>query len=161
MVRYLTENKKVKTTLFVSKDVREKIKKTGLSLEEYFEKIFKQHEMFSMEKWKDGVFTTGFIRICLLRSETINLILDQINEDRLLKVAREIGSSMRQVGKTYLDIETTEELLDAENRLSGWGLFSIVKNTIVINRPITHKTRFLQGYLELASWAIGRLRRGQ
>ena len=47
-------SKKVKSTLYITKDKREKIRQSGLSIEEYCNRLFEIQEKFNVANWKDG-----------------------------------------------------------------------------------------------------------
>mgnify|MGYP001109532066 CR=1 FL=1 len=147
--------KKVKATLYIPEDVREKIRRTGLSLEEYFNRLYDKYEKLSLDKWRDGVFTIqGYFRVSLIRAETLNLILDKFEDEELVDLGRELGKKLRlsiQANfKHYFDSEDNFELemMNHLNNYSGWGYFTLEKDTIVITMPIFTKPHLLQGYLE-------------
>ena len=53
-------SKKVKATLYISTEKREKIKRSGLSLEEYCNKIYNAYENFHMDTWNNGSFMMDY-----------------------------------------------------------------------------------------------------
>jgi len=145
---------KVKATLFISEEKREKIRNSGLSLEEYFDRLYEMHERFSMDKWNDGYFSLGYFRVCLLRAETLNLLLTHFGDKDLYKVGREVGEQLRSTitnGFNHyiqLDDESKKEMISNLNRFSGWGHFNLENETIIITMPFFTKPFFIQGYIE-------------
>ena len=145
-------SKKIKATLFISDDKREEIRRTGLSLEDYFNRIYDTYKRFSMDKWEEGAFWIGLLRVCLLRVETLNLILDQFEDEDLLEVGRSAGHMRNSIMKYKsnlqpVDEESRRKILESIN-YCGWGNHNMKNNTIIITMPIFTKPYFIQGYLE-------------
>ena len=147
--------KKVKATLYIPEDVREKIRRTGLSLEEYFNRLYDKYEKLSLDKWRDGVFTIrGYFRVSLLRAETLNLILNKFEDEELVNLGRELGKKLRlsieaNFKRFFAPDENFElEMLNHLNNYSGWGYFTLENDSIVITMPIFTKPHLLRGYLE-------------
>ena len=153
-IRCLGMGDKVKASLYISKDTRERIRRSGLSLEEYFNRLYEMHERFSMDKWRDGYFYIEYFRVCLLRAETLNLILDHFDDNGLYKTGRKVGEELRftiENGfKHYItsDDEIKVKLIDYFNQFSGWGQFTLENNLIIITMPLFTRPQFLQGYIE-------------
>ena len=144
---------KIKATLFISKDKREKIRRSGLSLEEYFKRLYEAHERFNMDRWTDGCFWIRQFRVCLLRSEMLNSMLDHIDKDTLRKFGVEIGEKARSCFEYGFELDPVNDIsrrkiLEVWNDLSGWGDFTMENGRIIIKMPIFTKPLFLQGYLE-------------
>jgi hypothetical protein len=143
---------KVRTSLLISKEKREKIRGTGLSLEEYFNAIQEKYEHFNMDKWDEGSFWIGHFRICLLRAETLNFLLDHLEEESLRTIGRSVGEKLRSTMKMGFDLKldsgTSLEIVEYFNTFSGWGHLSVENESIIVTTPIFNKSNFLQGYIE-------------
>jgi hypothetical protein len=146
--------KKVKATLFISEEKREKIKRSGLSLEEYCDKIYDAYENFRMETWENGCFMMDHFRVTLLRAETLNSILNNIEDNKQHDLGKELGGklqlTLREGFKQTFNAgeDFSRKMIDYLNAYSGWGLFSQDKGTVIITMPIFTKPHFIQGYLE-------------
>ncbi|MCW3991433.1 MAG: hypothetical protein NWE79_01900 [Candidatus Bathyarchaeota archaeon] len=144
--------KKVKASLYISEDRREKIRRSGLSLEEYFNRLWEKHERFTMDKWNDGGFWINFYRVCFLRAETLNFIFDQFEEESLLKIGREVGERQRSTMEAGLVFNTDEDsrlkMIEFMVDHCGWGHFTWENESIIITMPIFAKPHFIKGYLE-------------
>ena len=145
--------KRVKATLYISEDKREEIRRSGMTLEEYFNKLYYTYKMYSMDKWGEGDIWIGNYRVCLLRAETLNLLLDEYEEKELLDMGRSTGEESRAIMKYYRNLEPVDrdsrlKMNENLNDFSGWGNFKMNNNTILIAKPIFTKPYFLQGYLE-------------
>ena len=145
--------KKVKSTLFISEDKRKKIRDSGLTMEEYFNRLYETYERFSMDKWEEGSFWIGLFRVCMLRVETLNLILNQLEDEDLLKIGRSAGDMRNSIMKYNSNLEPVNEesrrkILESLNFFCGWGNHNMKKDTIIITMPIFTKPCFIQGYLE-------------
>lgn len=142
---------RIKATLFISRDKREKIRKTGLSLEEYFNRLYDMFELFSMDEWSEGCFWIKYIRHCLIQADTFNLILNHFDDETLSSIGREVGENVK---KTYQHAfyngpsDDVVNLLKKISLLNGWGSFIVKNNVIAVKNPVFNKTSFLQGYLE-------------
>ena len=151
--RWIKMAKKIKATLFISEDKREKIRRSGLSLEAYFNRMYDMFERFTMDRWIDGCFWINIFRVSLICSETFNFILDHFNEETLLRVGREVGENIQQIFKYGFDLEPVDDtsqrkILEHLSAISGWGNFAFESRAIIIKNPIFNKPFFLQGYLE-------------
>ena len=146
--------KKVKATLYISEDKREAIRSSGLSLEEYFNRIYDTHQRFGMDRWDEGVFKAEYFRVCLLRAETLNSITDRFKDEEIYEVGKEIGEKFRYTWKNSLKHHFTSadrperQMVNFLNRFTGWGNFTFEGDTIIITQPVFNKPYFLQGYLE-------------
>lgn len=144
--------KRVKATLYISEDKREKIRRSGLSLEAYFNRLWEKHDRFCMDRWREGGFWIKDFRVCLIRAEAINFILDNLEEDSLGKIGREAGEKLRstmEVGYDFrLDDESKSKMVEYLNEFSGWGNFTLRKDAIIIKTPVFNKPHFIKGYLE-------------
>ena len=145
--------KKIKATLFISEDKREKIRRSGLSLEEYFNRIYETHERFDMDRWTAGCFWMKYDRVCLLRSETLNRILDHFDDETLIKLGREVGEKLQKSLKysfklEAIDDEAQEKILEHLNAVTGWGNFILENRSIFILTPVFTNPFFIQGYIE-------------
>ena len=143
--------KKIKATLFISEDKREKIRRSGLSMEEYFNRLYEMHERLNMDRWVNGCFWIKYLRVCFLRAETLNLILDHLDDETLLKIGREAGKNHQnslKYGIDPLDDESPERMLEHLSAASGWGDFILDNGAIIILTPVFTKPFFLRGYLE-------------
>lgn len=146
-------SKKIKATLFISADKREKIRRSGLSLEEFCDRLIDTQERFSMDQWTDGCFWIGFFRVCFLKTETLNYLLDHFEDNDLLKMGRELGEKAKSI-QNYLsklnsvDNVSIMELLEHLNAVYGWGNFTLKNKIIIIKTPVFTKPYFIQGYLE-------------
>ena len=144
--------KKIKATLFISEDKREKIRRSGLSLEEYFNRLYETHERFDMDRWTEGHFWIKYFRFCFLRSETLNRILDHFDDETLMKLGREVGENLQKNLKYSLreavDDTPQEEILEHLSMIKGWGNFILDDGAIIVLTPVFTKPSFIQGYLE-------------
>jgi len=146
--------KKVKSTLYISEDKREKIRRSGLSMEEYCNRLFEMYERFSMDKWKDGIFCIEYFRVCMLRAETLNLILDHFDDESLYKTGIDVGKQLRSALERgfkhhiKIDDEFKTKMIDYFNQFSGWGYFTLENDMIIITMPLFTKPYFIQGYIE-------------
>lgn len=95
----VTMTRKVKATLYIQEDKREKIRKSGMSLEEYFNKIFDTYEKFRLDTWRDGCFMMEYFRVCLLRAETLNSLLDNIEGEKQYEIGRELSEKLLTILK--------------------------------------------------------------
>lgn len=144
---------KVKSTLYIAEEKREKIRRSGLSMEEYINRLFEMYERLSMDKWRDGYFCIEYFRVCLLRAETLNVILDHFGDEDLYKVGRKVGEQLHLTITTVkhrinLDDEYKVKMIGYLNQFSGWGHFTLDDETIIITMPFFTKPFFVQGYIE-------------
>ena len=145
--------KKIKATLFILEDKREKIRRSGLTLEEYFNRLYDMFERFTMDRWTDGCFWIKYFRVCFISSETLNSILDHFDDETLLEIGREVGEEI-QLGFKYgfniepVDYTSKREMVERFSAFTGWGNFTLEDEVIIIQNPIFKKPFFLQGYLE-------------
>lgn len=148
--------KKVKSTLYIAEDKREKIRCSGLSLEEYINRMYEMYEKFCLDKWNDGYFRIKYFRVCFLRAETLNLILDHLEDETLLEIGREVGEKLRLTVEdsfkhrvhSMKESEMIEDHLKYLNDFRGWGCFTLENEMIIITMPIFTKPYLIQGYLE-------------
>lgn len=145
--------KKIKATLFISEDKREKIRRSGLSLEEYFNRLYDMCERFTMDRWTNGCFWIDYYRVCFIRSETVNFLLDDFDDENLLRKGRKVGENIKRSFKygynlEPLDEESQRKIIDNLCVRTGWGTFTLENRAIIIENPIINKPFFLQGYLE-------------
>jgi len=145
-------SKKIKGTLKVSQEIREKIYLTGLTLEEYFNRIYNQRQSFDMDRWTEGTFWIQHFRVCLFSAETLNHILNHLPDQTLHKIGREAGQALRTTTEKAFP-QKLEELsktrfIEPLAAYTGWGKFTTNNNTIITTTPIFTKPHFLQGYLE-------------
>ena len=145
--------KKIKSTLFISEDKREKIRRSGLTLEEYFKRLYEIHDRFDMDRWADGCFWLKYDRVCFLRSETLNMILDRFDDKTLMRIGREAGRNLQKSLKYGFDVEPVDDesrgkILEVFGAVTGWGNFILDNEAIIILTPVFTKPFFIQGYLE-------------
>ena len=145
--------KKIKATLFISEDNRDKIRRSGLSLEKYFNRLYEMHERFDMDRWVEGHFWIRYFRVCFLMSETLNMILEHFDDEALMKLGREAGMDLQKGFKYGFDLEpvddeSREEILEFLSSIIGWGKFILENKAIIILDPLFTKPFFVQGYLE-------------
>ena len=142
--------KKIKATLFISEDKRDKIRHSGLSLEEYFNRLYEMHERFDMDRWGEGRFWIKYFRVCLIRSETLNMILDNFDDKTLMEIGREAGENLQKSLRYGFDqiVESKEKILEHLSAVSGWGDFILENEAIIVLTPVFTNSFFLQGYLE-------------
>ena len=143
----LLMDKKIKGTLKVSQEIREKIRLTGLTLEEYFNRIYNQRQSFDMDRWTEGTFWIQHFRICLFSAETLNHILNQLPEETLHKIGREAGQALRStIEKAFpqkLEELSKTRFVEHLNTYAGWGKFTLNNNTIITTTPIFSKPHLL------------------
>lgn len=142
---------KIKATLFISRDKREKIRKTGLSLEEFFNRFYDMFELYSMDEWSDGCFWIKYIRHCLIQADTFNFILDHFDDETLSRIGREVGENVKKAYQQVFHAEPLNyplNLLKNLSLLSGWGSFILENNVVAVKNPVFKKMSFLHGYLE-------------
>ena len=105
-----------------------------------------------MDRWDNGSFWIEFFRVCFLRAETLNFILDYFEDESLLNIGREIGeklhSTMENSVNFPINCDTKQQMIGYLNKFSGWGWFSLENNAIIITMPIFTKPHLIQGYLE-------------
>lgn len=145
--------KKIKATLFISDDKRDKIRHSGLTLEEYFKRLFEIHERFTTDRWTEGCFWIKSFRVCFLRSETLNMLLERFDDDTLLRIGREAGEKLQNSLKYGFDLEpvddeSREKIFEHFGAVSGWGKFILDDWAIIILTPVFTRPFFIQGYLE-------------
>ena len=145
--------KKIKATLFISEDKREKIRRSGLSLEEYFNRLYDTYERFTMDKWIEGSYWIKIFRVGLICSETLNFILDHFDDETLLRIGREVGKNIQNCFKYGFDLEPVDDIsqrkmVEQLSAISGWGNFALENGILIIKNPIFNKPFYLQGYLE-------------
>ena len=146
--------KKVKSTLYISEDKREMIRRSGLSIEAFCDKLFDMYYRFNIYKWKDGYFSIDYFRVCFLPAETLNLILDHFDKDGLYKTGLAAGKQLRSTMEKGFDLniklddKSSKKILDDITKFSGWGCFTMKSDMIIITNPIFTKPHFIQGYLE-------------
>lgn len=145
--------KKIKATLFISEDKREKIRRSGLTLEEYFKRLYEKHELFDMDHWTDGCFWIKYHRVCFIQSEIFNMILDRFDDKTLMRMGREAGRNLQNSLKYGFDLEPMDDeyrgkILEHLNAVTGWGNFILNDSVIIILTPVFTKPFFIQGYLE-------------
>ena len=69
-----------------------------------------------MDKGYDGYFRTNYFRICFLRAETLSLIFDHLEDEKLYEMGREVGE------KLPLNIE--DGLEHRFHSVKDWGIKS-------------------------------------
>jgi hypothetical protein len=144
---------KIKSTLYIDKSKRDTIRQSGLSLEEYCNRLFELQESFNISNWKDGVFKINHFRVGLFRAETINLIINHIDEKPQRELGKKIGENFRliienRILKIPLDADMGKTILERQNSFTGWGFYTLEEHIIIVTTPIFTKPYFLQGYLE-------------
>jgi len=145
-------DRKVRATLFLSEDRRENIRNSGLSLEEFFNRVMDRYEYYSLDKWEEGSFWINQYRVGLFMSETINYCFSQFEDRKLYEAGQEMGR-MARVSLRYEEGEvikqaSTQHILDDLNKLFGWGYFTAENDRIVMTNPIFSSPYFIYGFLE-------------
>ena len=146
-------DKKVKATLYISEDKREMIRRSGRSLEEYFNHLYEDHVRFSMDKWSDGAFWVGYLRVCLFRAETVNMIISRLENDAVVDVGFKVGMDEKTYVMFDCDLEPVDDesrlrMLERVNSLYGWGLFTLRNSVVIVSQPVFSGHYFFQGFLE-------------
>ena len=144
---------KVKTTLFLSEEDRETVRRSGKTVEHFFGELMRLYRLLTMDRWSEGSFYHGYIRVCFLRAETLNYLLENSKFEDLRSVGREHGEKMLLAFKYAFDWEVAdpknrERLTQTFNMRIGWGQVRLNKHTVVVENPIFSKPDFLMGYLE-------------
>jgi hypothetical protein len=145
--------KKLKTTLIIPETIREEIKKSGMSIEDYFAMLYDVYKRYSIADWKEGCYWLKTTRIALIKTDTFNGILTKFDEEAQVNLGRELGKKA-QVGLKYNydieddTIESKKTMLSIFSKQIGWGQFIWQNNNILIKLPIFKGHSFIQGYLE-------------
>lgn len=147
------KSKKVKSTLYITRDKREKIRQSGLSIEAYINQQFELQENFNIANWKNGFFKINYFRIGLFRAETINSIINYIDDEKVCELGKKIGEKLRRIVdngimKILRDENLNRRIIEQQNIFTGWGLYTLEENMIIVTTPIFTRPYFLQGYLE-------------
>jgi GAF domain len=145
-------DRKVRATLFLSEERRKNIRNSGLSLEEFFNRVMDRYEYYSLDKWEEGSFWINQYRVGLFMSETINFCFSQFEDRKLYEAGQEMGR-MSRVSLRYEENDVTEQastqrILDDLNNLFGWGYFTVENDKIVLTNPIFSSPYFIYGFLE-------------
>jgi len=153
----MTENNtgegRVKASLYLSDEVREKIRATGLTLEDYFNRMYKTYTSFDMDRWVEGAFWKQYFRVAVFTSETLNSVLGRLDDDAQYRAGLEAGTDVR-TGASIRENVTPEELPREDlirdfNDYCGWGkLIMRNESAIMITQPFFEKPHFAKGYLE-------------
>jgi hypothetical protein len=145
-------DRKVRATLFLSEERREKIRNSGLSLEEFFNRVMDRYEYYSLDRWEEGSFWINQYRVGLFMSETINFCFSQFEDRKLYEAGQEMGRmarvSLRYEESDLLEQASTQKILNDLSKLFGWGFFTIENDKIIITKPIFSSPYFIYGFLE-------------
>jgi len=144
---------KVKTTLFLSEEDRETVRRSGKTVEHFFGELMSLYRLLTMDRWSEGVFYHGYIRVCFLRAENLNFLIENLKIEDLRSVGRKVGEKTFPVAKHYLgwdsrDPKNRQRFVQAFNMVLGWGRLQSGDHMIVVEKPIINKPEFLMGYLE-------------
>jgi hypothetical protein len=106
-----------------------------------------------MDKWSEGSFYRDHMRVCCVRAETINFLIENLKFEDLRSVAKNLAEQALVSSKIVFDWELTspenrEKVIKMFNLRSGWGKVRLVNSSIVVENPLLNKPEFLMGYLE-------------
>jgi len=151
-------NEKVKTTLFISKEDRKIIESTGKTLEKFFEELMKFYKTHTLDRWKPGTFFQGYLRVCIIRADTLTDLISNLKTENLRQFGRKEGKKelvyLKTSGLIKLDkpeIQSSEEeLAELFNQHVGYGKIELLSDSILVENPILtgNLQDYLWGYLE-------------
>ncbi|MEM2921765.1 MAG: hypothetical protein QXF26_05545, partial [Candidatus Bathyarchaeia archaeon] len=100
-------------------------------------------------KWKDGFFEGPESRVCVLRADSLNLLLQFIG-DKAYKAGQLCARSLRslilrKLGNSQIDLKA---LINEFNKRTGFGFASLKDDTIELKNPAIEDHNFLKGYFE-------------
>jgi ParB/RepB/Spo0J family partition protein len=110
--------------------------------------LAKLYEIHNLETWKNGFFRSPDSRVCVLRSESFDLITIGLKTN-----AYDIG---RQCGKSMSDnlTKTTREKISRKKKIvefnlrTGWGKAILENSILALQNPATSNEEFVRGYFE-------------
>ena len=145
--------KKLKTTLIIPETIREEIKKSGMSIEDYFTTLYNTYKRYNIDNWREGCYWLKTTRVAFIKADTFNGILNKFDDNTQIDLGRELGKKA-QVGLKYNysiednSIESQKMMLSIFSKQIGWGQFLWQNNNIMIKLTIFKNHSFIQGYLE-------------
>ena len=89
----------------------------------------------------------------LFRAETINFIINQMDDKTNRESGKKVGENLRSIVengimKILRDGDIRKRIIERQNMITGWGHSTLEENLIIVTTPIFTKPYFLQGYLE-------------
>ncbi len=146
------------------RELAKAIKKERLSVHQ-LEKIISQYkldkhhrrdidfitEMYNTHpiwKWKNGFFEGPEARVCVLRTESLNLLLEMMGE-KSLKAGKLIATKLRSLmPKEVISSNNLEPLISEFNKRTGFGFARLKDGNIELMNPAIEDHNFLMGYIE-------------
>jgi hypothetical protein len=120
------------------------------SLKEFVELCVKFGRQYTLDRWRNGLFDVGPVRIVFMPKKTMDLVIERVAEEDHEDVGREMGEVIRSFSMFQYKVNPSENWDRALEIMSnfGWGQFSATgKDQIQVVSPALPST-LMKSYIE-------------